>query len=227
MQRIALALAMMGAATMAEATILDTFDVPYSRSISSGTYVDTFADSSFFGGHRDIQLEVYENTGTGSIHVEIANGKLRINNDPGVIAEVRFQYDGFGELPNNTGAGKQTVAYALPGERPFGDGTDSLKVYIDDAQFQRGIGVGFNLYRDGFHANEISRNPPRGASVLTIGPNPFVFVVNNAIDLRFGLIDGGDTIVVDRAELVPEVGTIIGLMGALGALGLANGRRNS
>lgn len=219
-------LVLLGVAGMSEATLLDSFDVPYSRSISTGTYVDTMADPSFFGGHRDIGIEIYRNTGSGSVHVEIANGRLRITNEPGVIAIVRLQYDGTGEAAQNLGAGRHLVPYVLPGDRPFGEGTDSMNVYIDDAQYTRGISVGLNLYKNGALENQISRNPPRGQSIVAVG-NPVIFAINNAIEAEFQLFDGGDSITVDRMELVPEPASGFAILGAVGTLAAMRLKRNT
>lgn len=192
-------------ATPAQALVVDGFDVAYSQAVSTGTYVDTQDDPSLFFGERDIGIEILSNTSGGSVHVDIAAGRITIRNDEGVGSYVKLQYDGVGEEAGNTGPGHTLIAGILPTGTFWEGKNHSSAFFVDDAQYTGFISLRTVVFLDGVLRWESSDNPHMGGpQVVTnaLGWGPMRR--GNAINLEFYMPNGGSTITVDHIDLVPE-----------------------
>lgn len=200
--------------------IIDNFTIPYSKTISSGTFVDYQTDASLLSGERDVETEILSNTGGGAAHLAIGGGQISLRNDAGVGSMVRLEYDGVGDEVNNTGAGR-TLIHAFNPNNPFPIGASRVVVHVD-----RLLGgpmeVAVHLYKDGVRTFQYGRNPAPGEN-FTINFN--IFPANlrecDAMQVYFYLPLPLQEIAVSKVEIVPEGNTALFLL----AGGLAVGAR--
>ncbi|HMS54408.1 MAG TPA: hypothetical protein PKA27_03320 [Fimbriimonadaceae bacterium] len=188
---------------LGHAMIIDNFTVPYSKTLTSGTFVDYQTDASLLSGERDVETEILSNSGGGAAHLAIGGGQISLRNDAGVGSMVRLEYDGVGDEINNTGPGRSLI-HAFNPNNPFPLGSSRVVVHVD-----RLVGapmeVAVHLYRDGVRTFQYGRNPSPGEN-FTINFN--IFPANlrecDSMQVYFYLPLPLQEIVVSKVEIVPE-----------------------
>lgn len=102
-----IAVASLGVAANA-LTIIDDFSTAYTKTITSGSWVDsqigTFVGGS---GERDVEMRVISNPLAQQLDLTITGSQLAVvSNGFGTLSKVSLQYDAIGDEAGNTGANK-------------------------------------------------------------------------------------------------------------------------
>lgn len=224
LMKIAVILALGSIASIAQATLIDGFTVPYTRTLSSGSYVDFQQDPSLFVGERDVQMDILSNSSGGQAHLEVGNGRFSLTNDAGVGSYVRFQYDLLGDEVGNTGPGR-SLNYSTNPVNPFPPGADRVLFHLESVNAV--IGLGVELYSGGVLQFQSGENPPiMGNQVVTVQLHHTNFEQCDSIVVSMYLPNADSDVVLTKVELVPEPGTGLSLVALSFLFGLQKKRRS-
>ena len=196
---------------MSQAIVIDDFTVPYSRTISSGTWVDYQTDPTLFTGERDVQMEIQMDS-SGSSTLSVGNGMLSLVNDPLARSNIRLQYDGIGDEIGNTGQGK-VLRDATNPTNPFPQGANKVRFHVESNNLQ--IVVGFQLLAGGVVQFINSRTVLAGGyKIVDVPLSPSAFARCDSIIVQVIASRQGANAYLSRIEVVPE---------PIGGTGLAAG----
>ena len=197
---------------MSQAILLDDFTVPYSRTITSGSWVDYQTDASLYTGERDVETHWLRGV-NGPVALEIGGGQLSLTLQPGVVAGAFLEYDGIGDEANNTGENRTLIHRPNTGNA-FPEGTRIVRFHVLSASGPGTLGA--VLLRNGVIEYINSRNPVIGGPhIIDVPFSPGAFAQCDAMFLTVSAT--GSQIVLSHVELVPEPGGLL-VVGAGAAL---------
>lgn len=200
---------------VSQALIIDDFTVPYTRTISTGTWVDFQTDPTLFTGERDVQVGIQEGF-TGDTTLTIGNGLLTIVNGPATRYSARLQYDGIGDEVGNIGPNKTLINSTGP-ENPFPEGARTIRFHV--ASCEVGATVGVEILQQGVVQFNTSRTVLAGGPrIIDIPVHPAIMPRSDSVILRAVTSSQSASLSLSKVEVVPELGS--GLMMAAGTLGL-------
>lgn len=208
-----LAFAFLAVPAMSQAIVIDDFTVPYTRTISEGTWVDYQTDASLFTGERDVMTEI-PMLSAGDATVTIGNGRMSLTNTPQSRLWAYLQYDGIGDEAGNTGADRELTYATNPGH-PFPDGARTIRFHVESSVLDTVVGV--QLVRQGEVLYTNSRTVTAGGPrVLDIVAAPSIFEECDSMTVRVLATRLGASVTLTKIEVVPEVNP--GLILTAGAL---------
>ncbi|HMS55961.1 MAG TPA: hypothetical protein PKA27_11230 [Fimbriimonadaceae bacterium] len=209
----------------AHAMILDNFTVPYSNTITSGTWVDYQTDEEIYTGERDVAMRILG--ATGGFTYTIGNGRVTLSTQGAGRAFAYMEYDGIGDEVNNTGPGRELIRNPRP-DLHFPEGTTRVRFHIESFTGTGVFEVGARLIQNGTALFSVGRNSSEaGVSVIDVPFHPDAFAVCNTIEIRFGLQNPNSTLVISTVELVPELNTLTGVLGAGALFGVRRLRKRN
>lgn len=196
-----LVLACLAVATVSQAIVIDDFTVPYTRTISTGTWVDYQTDPTLFTGERDVQMEILMDS-SGPAELTIGNGMLTLVNSQLSRSTCFLQYDGVGDEINNTGEGKELISSSNP-TNPFPAGATKVRTFVESSVLQTTIAV--QLLRAGVVENQSSRTVLAGGPrVIDMDFHPAIMARCDSILFYAYVARQGSAISISRIEVVAE-----------------------
>ena len=200
---------------MSQAIVIDDFNIPYSRTISTGTWVDYQTDPTLFTGERDVQFEALLGSG-GSPSVEIGQGQLTVTNGPQGRSWVQLEYDGVGDEEGNTGPGR-TLRHASNPTHSFPEGTSKIRFFVASCNMR--FTVGMSLVQNGIPLYHNSRTVDPGVDqVVDVPLSTQAFAECDAIILDVYVSRPGAEVTLTSVALVPEASSLIGVASGLALL---------
>lgn len=197
---------------MSQAIVIDDFTVPYSRTISTGTWVDYQTDPTLFTGERDVQMEMLMQS-SGQAQLSIGGGQLSLLNGAAARSYVQLEYDGIGDEIGNTGEGR-VLQHRNNAPNSFPAGTNRVRFFV--LSNTANITFEVSLYREGVELFHNGRTRSAEADYFVDVPfSASAFARCDAIILGIYQPALGGQTTLSRVELVPEVSPLA-IFGAAG-----------
>ncbi len=212
-----LALAFLAVPAMSQAIVIDDFTVPYTRTISEGTWVDYQTDPTIYSGERDVQMEM-QMLSEGESMLTIGGGAFAVTNGPAARTYVELEYDGVGDEVGNTGAGKRLNHHTNLGNR-FPEGSRRALFHISECNLR--ITIGLALWKEGVELFRTTRLVDPGTNLIAEVPLPATaFAQCDSVVLSVLAGRPSTHVIMSRIEIVPEPATFLGLAAGVVALGI-------